>query len=92
MNKTTLFLFLIFSSLSNIIAQTWPKVYINPYDNTIPFCAFETYDDGIAILSCHFGESALTAGWLIKTDINGEVLWERSLGSRTDYYSWFNMM
>jgi hypothetical protein len=78
--------------MPNISAQVWPRVYINQSDNTIPFCAFETYDDGIAILSCHFGESALTAGWVIKTDINGEILWERSLGSRTDYYSWFNMI
>lgn len=87
-----LFVLLLINSMPDISAQVWPRVYINQSDNTIPFCAYETYDDGIVILSCHFGESALTAGWVIKTDINGEILWERSLGSRTDYYSWFNMM
>ena len=92
MKIVILIILLLINSMPDISAQVWPRVYINPYDNTIPFCAFETYDDGIAILSCHFGESALTAGWVIKTDINGEILWERSLGSRTDYYSWFNMM
>ncbi len=90
--KKIFILVLLFYCQSYISAQVWPRVYINPSDNTIPFCAFETYDDGIAILSCHFGESSLTAGWVIKTDINGEILWERSLGSRTDYLSWFNMM
>ncbi len=92
MKKLILFTLLLINSMPDISAQVWPRVYINPSDNTNPFCAFETYDDGIAILACHSNGSALTAGWVIKTDINGEILWERSLGSRTDYYSWFNMM
>jgi len=79
--------------MPNISAQVWPRVYINPYSFSNPFCVFETYDDGIAVLSViTVDEGVVTAGWLIKTDINGEILWERSLGSLTDYYSWFNMM
>jgi hypothetical protein len=79
--------------MPDISAQVWPRVYINPYSYSNPFCVFETYDDGIAVLSVITVDGGVvTAGWLIKTDINGEILWERSLGSLTDYYSWFNMM
>lgn len=91
--KKIIILILLFYCQLNISAQVWPRVYINPYSYSNPFCAFETYDDGIAILSIITVDGGVvTAGWLIKTDINGEILWERSLGSLTDYYSWFNMM
>lgn len=32
------------------------------------------------------------AGWFLKTDVNGEVIWERTLGNITEYYSWYKMM
>ncbi|MDY0104574.1 MAG: T9SS type A sorting domain-containing protein [Lentimicrobium sp.] len=93
MKKTILFVLLLAISLSNINAQTWPKVYINPNGYTNASSAFQVYDNGITVLSNYFSNAGLVyAGWLFKTDINGEIIWERTLGSLTDYLSWFNMM
>jgi hypothetical protein len=91
--KKILISFLLFNCLSHISSQVWPRVYINPTGYTSAFCAFEVYDNGITLLSNYFGNEGLVyAGWLIKTDINGEIIWERTLGSLTEYLSWFNMM
>lgn len=93
MNKIILILLIIISSLSQLSAQTWPKVYINPNGYTNASSAFQVYDNGITVLSNHFSNAGLVyAGWLFKTDINGEIIWERTLGSLTDYLSWFNIM
>jgi hypothetical protein len=60
--------------------------------NSYGYSVIETYDNGISILStCTNGEYAI-GGWLIKADANGEVIWERSLGSRYEESSWFKMM
>ncbi len=93
MHKTILFSLLLISSFSNLYSQTWPKVFINPNSFTSASCAFQIYDNSIIVLSNHFSDEGLVyAGWLFKTSINGEILWEREIGSLTDYLSWFNMM
>jgi hypothetical protein len=69
-----------------VISQAWPKIYINPGVNSTGKVAFETYDNGIILLSENLGQYGLrTSGWLIKTDINGNILWERLIGSQTEY-------
>ncbi len=76
-----------------VFAQTWPKVYINPYGNTSSRCAFETYDEGFIVLGNYtINGGILIAGWLFKTDVNGSLLWERTIGNLSEYYSKINMM
>ncbi len=82
-----LILILLFSLKSN--SQSWPKFYHYPDQSTTSSaCAVETYDNGFAILSNLGGfPYPVVAGWLIKTDINGDVLWTRTLGNKESYYS-----
>jgi hypothetical protein len=39
----------------------------------------ESYDKGYLLLG-KFGANYSKYNWLIKTDINGEVLWEKTIG------------
>ncbi|MCO5262263.1 MAG: hypothetical protein M9901_05255, partial [Lentimicrobium sp.] len=68
-------------------SQTWPKIYIIPGEYSTGKVAFETYDDGIFLLSENVGSGRRNSGWLIKTDINGNILWDRILGKHEQYYS-----
>ncbi|MBL7906766.1 MAG: T9SS type A sorting domain-containing protein [Bacteroidales bacterium] len=68
-------------------SQTWPKIYIIPGDYSTGKAAFETYDNGIFLLSENLGNGVRSSGWLIKTDINGNVLWDRIIGKHEQYYS-----
>jgi len=72
--------------------QTWPKIYIDPLYHSFGYSVNETYDNGISILSTCTNTEYAIGGWLLKTDANGEVIWERTLGSRTEECSWFKMM
>lgn len=65
----------------NILAQVWPKVYGDNI-HLIAQKVLETYDKGYMILS------VINDPWdfanyssIIKTDINGNVLWEKRLGN-----------
>ena len=84
----TFFYLLIFFPIL-VISQTWPKIYINPGMHSSGIVAYETYDNGIIILSENFqsGSGLINSGRLIKTDINGNVLWERMLGKPDSYLS-----
>lgn len=68
-------------------SQTWPKIFIIPGDYSKGKVAFETYDDGIFLLSENIGIGTRLSGWLIKTDANGNILWDRILGNHNKYYS-----
>lgn len=70
--------FLCFSSYSR--AQDWPKVYGDNFHATISNIE-ETYDHGF-ILSAYTYTSAgwPLFDWIIKIDINGNVLWEKRFG------------
>jgi hypothetical protein len=70
-----------------LISQTWPNVYLNPTEYSHGKVAYEYYDNGIIILSENWGQYGRNSGWLIKTDINGEVLRERLLGKSSQYLS-----
>ncbi len=69
------------------ISQTWPKIFIAPGEYSTGKVAYETYDNGIILLSENLGNGIRRSGWLIKTDINGNVLWERSIGRHEQYLS-----
>jgi len=71
---------LIILSLSSV-AQTWPKIYGNELYNRKAYVrdVIETYDKGYLICGFYYPDfnENQRCGWLIKTNINGEVLWDR---------------
>ncbi len=70
--------FLISSCLS--FSQTWPQIYgdaISAYGRDL----IESYDNGFLICgSIDKNAELFKFGWLIKTDINGNVLWDKKFG------------
>jgi hypothetical protein len=63
--------------------ETWPKVFWK-YKHTDNYDLIETYDKGYILLNS-IRPDALGIKhiwtWLVKTDINGEVLWEKTIGN-----------
>jgi len=75
--KTTFFLLISLLSLSSY-SQTWPKYYGEPNRHDYSRDITETYDKGTLICGGYFNDD-FSGAWLIKTDINGESLWEKIL-------------
>ena len=80
----TILLLLIVVGTIPLLAQTWPKYYGQPtrFDNSYDIA--EAYDNGYYILGYYYSQNTLPKTWLIKTDVNGEVLWEKVF---TSYYN-----
>ncbi len=64
----------------NLTAQNWPKIYgdnFNAYVNDI----FEEYDHGFLIGgSVLANPNTFRYAWVIKTDINGNEIWNKKYG------------
>ncbi|MBW6537872.1 MAG: T9SS type A sorting domain-containing protein [Mariniphaga sp.] len=67
-------------NIINAQIATWPKKYWN-YKVTYNYDLIETYDKGYIVLNT-IRPDGITAiwAWLVKTDINGEILWEKFIG------------
>ena len=65
----------------NSYSQEWIRTFSSSTYNMVGYQVSEDYDNGILI----GGDQSLTTnakiGWVIKTDINGNVLWEKKLGN-----------
>ena len=75
-------LILLFISQENISQNRWVRSYLtgrNPVGESI--C--EYYDKGYLITG-RYGTNYPKLNWLIKTDINGNVLWNKTLGNGID--------
>jgi len=68
--------------LSKTFAQLWPKTYQGIYNNVYASDMIEAYDKGYLLLS-NFSESSSYYDhiWVTKTDINGNVLWDKKIGN-----------
>ena len=64
----------------NSFSQTWPQIYgdaISAYGRDV----LESYDKGFLICgSIDKNAELFKFGWLIKTDINGNILWDKKFG------------
>jgi hypothetical protein len=72
--------FLILLSFITGLSQDWPKIY---GDNIIAYGQeiTEVYDKGYLIRGSILKDfSTFKFGWLIKIDINGDVLWDKKFG------------
>ena len=78
MNRSLIIL--IVSTISiNLFAQGWPKIYADNIDSG-PRKVIETYDKGYLIISNIYINDYYRYIWLIKTDIDGEILWDKKIG------------
>jgi hypothetical protein len=60
--------------------ETWPKVFWK-YKVTYNFDLIETYDKGYLLVNTIRPDGITEIWtWLVKTDINGEILWEKIIG------------
>jgi len=73
---------------TSIFSQNWKKTFTYPQRDVIAYSITESYDHGILFLSNFLknGDN-LHTGWLIKTDVNGNKLWERVIGNYDGYES-----
>jgi hypothetical protein len=79
------FLFLV----QSIQAQNWPKIYGDSFDGLIKDLS-ETYDKGFFLTAFIYDYQGIPEyGWIIKTDINGNVLWDKKYGNGS-YRNWFS--
>ncbi len=69
------------------IAQVWPKYYgfSNSYDYADDIS--ESYDKGYLICGniYNIGTNTTQSSWLIKTDINGDTLWEKIITNEQQF-------
>jgi len=84
-----IFLFAVLSVLvrPELVSQTWPKYYgqINTYN--IPRDVEESYDKGYLIISNFYtpGSSSIQSTSIIKTNINGDTLWEKIIKNEQQF-------
>jgi hypothetical protein len=70
---------LISISHENLLGQDWPKIYGDNYESLVNDIN-ETYDNGFIISAFIYEPYGFNKYiWMIKTDINGEILWEKKL-------------
>lgn len=75
MRKLTIIVFFILTSLS-VHSQKWTNLIGIPGRNEFTMNILEHYDGGYLVTgNIYFGEDI--HGWLIKTDINGQILWDK---------------
>jgi hypothetical protein len=84
--KSLKLIILILLILSNVISFgqfRWTNVYYGEKDAYADYF-IESYDCGYLIMGRH-GSSYPHFNWLIKTDINGQILWEKTIGEANSY-------
>jgi hypothetical protein len=65
-------------------AQKWEHIIGFPYRDDIRGRLIEQYDHGYLMSSNWRKGTGNTHGWLVKTDINGNVLWDKQMGLLPD--------
>jgi hypothetical protein len=70
-------------------AQEWPKIYGDNFHSLVNDLS-EAYDQGYFLTAFTYDSQGVPEyGWIIKTDINGEILWDKKTGDG-DYRNWFS--
>jgi hypothetical protein len=83
--KKVVFALLLVLSMINLFSQNdiWPKVFWKS-EVVYSFDLIETYDKGYILLATIRPDGITEIWtWIIKTDINGEILWEKIIGNGT---------
>ncbi|MCF8351035.1 MAG: T9SS type A sorting domain-containing protein [Bacteroidales bacterium] len=82
--KTILTLSILLLSCIISSGQGWPKVYGTNTEASSKD-VFEVYDKGYLIVGNYAQNGVNRNGWLIKTDINGNILWNKKIGLELGY-------
>lgn len=80
MRKYSSIIAIIFSLFQSLVAfpqGRWVHTYHENIDSPVYFIN-ESYDKGYLLLG-NFGANYSKDNWLIKTDINGEIFWEKTI-------------
>ncbi|RLD35763.1 MAG: hypothetical protein DRI83_06350 [Bacteroidetes bacterium] len=76
--KGAIFGLLLCLFLSAHAQNRWSKVYYQESD-AIGTAISDSYDPGILVAGKH-GHNSSNYAWLVKTDVNGDLLWEKTIG------------
>ena len=60
--------------------QNWPQIYF-PNTGTFPWGVIESYDHGFVTGGMYYSSFTYHWGYVLKTDINGEILWHKKIGT-----------
>jgi len=75
MKLNNFFIFLLMITFNyQSFSQDWPKVFPNAYARWL----IESYDKGFFIIG---PKNTYVYSWIIKTDINGTILWDKKVGN-----------
>jgi hypothetical protein len=87
--EAVIFLLLILAPIVNAYSQNWPKVYGDNFHSLIKDIS-EAYDRGLNLTAFTYDNQGVPEyGWIIKTDINGNILWDKKYGDG-NYRNWFS--
>jgi len=83
MKKVIIVILLFLSFGSYLYCQIWPKVFFINYPN-FPNTVIQTNDRGFIIGGHLFNyDETLSEGFLYKTTINGEIIWNKTVGQNS---------
>ena len=60
-----------------VLPQVWPKYYGQTGRKDYVNEVLQTYDGGYLIMGVFYSDPEQKKTWLIKTDVNGNILWEK---------------
>jgi len=83
MKKVLMGIFLMLMAMS-ASSQKWDQIIGEPYRNDYSRRVIEHYDKGYIITATFTAGYNDGHGWLLKTDINGNVLWDKEIGINPD--------
>ena len=83
MRFVILCIFLLMQSISIYSQSRWTNIYYGEISAAADYF-IESYDHGYLVVGRHGGNYP-HFGWLIKTDINGQILWEKTYGEANSF-------
>jgi hypothetical protein len=89
MNRLIFVFLIILNSIQVVVSQEWIRIF-GIQNHAKGYKVVESYDHGY-IIGGHYRHNNYywQYGWLLKTDVNGELLWDIKLGNENGEYASF---
>ena len=78
MKSFATYILLFLFSIPALCQIDWSNIYF-PNENAFGNYFIESYDNGYLLIGKH-GPNSVEFNWLLKTDINGQILWNKTIG------------